>query len=224
MPPRALLFAIDDCLVDWSDAIQAAVANALAVLNLSSEPLAARSLGEEITSYTWHMREGRVVERAHWRLFFEPGEPIDRAFPGYPPSMRREAARMFHAALKPALFADVLPSLSALSSRPLGVLSNSSLARVTLRRLGVLDRFAVVAIAEDPHRKPHKDAFARACGVLGLPPGDVAFVGSSLANDVESAVNAGHAPVFWIDRFSERRPVPRGATRIRSLSDLPALL
>lgn len=150
MPPRALLFAIDDCLVDWSDAIQAAVANALAVLNLSSEPLAARSLGEEITSYTWRMREGRVVERAHWRLFFEPGEPIDRAFPGYPPSMRREAARMFHAALKPALFADVLPSLSALSSRPLGVLSNSSLARVTLRRLGVLDRFAVVAIAEDP--------------------------------------------------------------------------
>ena len=215
---------MDDTLVDWSHAISTAVGNAVDVLGLSGERLASRSLHEEICAYTWRFRDGLVVGRAHGRLYLEPGVAIDRAFPDRPAALRRQAAHRFRDALVPSLHPDVLPALDALRDVPAAVLSNNALARVTLQRLGIFNRFLAVTIPDDPYRKPHGEAFAQGCRLLGFPSGDVAFVGSGIANDIEGAMSAGLSPVIWVDRFRDRYPAPPPSTRIQSLRELADFL
>lgn len=216
---------MDDTLVDWSGAIERAVEAALLALGLSGEPLASRSLHDEIRGYTWRHRGGAVVGRVHWRLLMEPGEPIARAFPGCRLGVRREAAASFRGAMAPSLFPEVIPALDALAAFPLGVLSNNPMARPVLKKLGILDRFECVVSPDEPFRKPHLDAFRTACSGLGQAPPGVAFAGAGLENDVEAALQAGLHPVIWVDRFADAAmPLPPAALRASALLDVVSAL
>ncbi|MGD9934219.1 MAG: HAD family hydrolase [Dehalococcoidia bacterium] len=224
MGPRAVLFDMDDTLIDWPAAIDVAIGTALTELGPTATADAADHLWAEIRALTWHQRNGTVVDRAHWRLRNEPRVPIDRAFPDSPAEARRRAADLFAAELRPPLFADVLPALNLLSKIRLGVLSNSPVALMALQQHGIAGRFHSVTMADDPYRKPHIRAFEEACSAIGHRPVDVAFVGDSITSDVEGAIAAGLHPVIWLDRFDDPSGCPSGASRISSLSDLPSLL
>ena len=68
------------------------------------------------------------------------------------------------------LFPDVVDTLNALSRCRLGVISNGSSVqqRRKLAAVGVLDRFAVVAVSEDVGvAKPHARIFKAACQAVG---------------------------------------------------------
>lgn len=125
------------------------------------------------------------------------------------------------------VFPDVVPVLDVLAADYRhGVLSNSSLANQDpkLRDLGLRDRFEVLVCAvELGVSKPDAAAFLAACEALGLPPGEVAYVGDQPEIDARGARDAGLLPV-WIDRDGGRGPGPEGVHRIEGLDLLPELL
>ncbi len=224
MRPGAVLFDLDDTLLDWPAAIDATIGPSLAVAGLPDEPLARDSLWDEIRAFTWHARDGRVVDRAHWRLLFEPQLPWERAFPLEPRTRITGGARAFAAALDPRPFAgtvSVLDELGAICR--LGILSNSPKAKYTLEKLGLLGRFAAVVSADDPYRKPHRAAFEQACFAVGVSAAEAVYVGDSFANDVEGAVGAGLRAV-WVDRWGDGHRLPAGVARIEVIGELPAAL
>ncbi len=226
MPLRAVLFDMDDTLTDWPAAIDRAAGPALASVGLDGDALALRSLWEEIRGYTWRIEHGRVVDRGHWRLLFEPQEPFDRAFPDWPRERRKRAAATFREGLEPPpLFPDALPALDQLGQRfTLGVISNSPFARMTLSRLGVVDRFASIFMCDDPFRKPHPQAFADGCRAAGVAAADAAFVGDSFSADIEGGLVAGFARLFWLDRYESDANPPLPAVRVRSLTAIAPLI
>ncbi|MFN0094531.1 MAG: HAD family hydrolase, partial [Dehalococcoidia bacterium] len=219
-----LALDLDDTLVDWPAAIDAATWRALAVVGLPRDVLAFRSLWEEIREYTWRVRAGRVMDRAHWRLMYEPQVPWERAFPDWTKSMRGAAVRAFREALQPGLFADALPALDALRGQKLAILSNNPAAKVAVQRLGLGGRFAAVVHPDDPFRKPHREAFAMTASALGVDLAGLAHCGDSLAMDVEGALAAGVGQVVWVDRWDRAGDASPGAERVTSLAGLAALL
>ncbi len=116
------------------------------------------------------------------------------------------------------------PALEALRGKyALGVLSNSPRSEETLTRLNFRHYFDAVVAASEPWRKPHPEAFRRACRALGIAPSEAVYVGDSLSNDVEGALGAGLISV-WVDRYGDDYALPEGAWRITSLEGLPDLL
>jgi putative hydrolase of the HAD superfamily len=215
---------MDDTLTDWPSALERAISEGLAALGIPDEPLARRSVWDEVRAYTWVRRDGLVVDRAHWKLLLEPQVPWERAFPLEPKAEVKRAAARFRELLDPQPFADAEETLDALAGRHLlGVLSNSPFAAPTLKRFGLARRFRAIVSPDDPFRKPHPRAYADACQALGVEHGEAVYVGDSFANDVEGALAAGLCPV-WVDRFADGYPLPEGVRRVTSLSALPGLL
>ncbi|WP_063839249.1 HAD family hydrolase, partial [Streptomyces roseus] len=125
------------------------------------------------------------------------------------------------------LFPDVVPVLDTLAAGYRhGVLSNSSTVNQDpkLRHLGLRERFEVLlCAAELGVSKPEAEAFLTACEALGLPPGEVAYVGDQPEIDARGARDAGLVAV-WLDRDGARGPGPEGVHRITGLALLPELL
>ena len=224
MAIEAVIFDLDDTLIDWPSAIDRAIEAGLSAAGLPSEPLTRDSLWEEIRGYTWLRRGGLVVDRAHWKLLFEPQAPWERAFPLEAKPAVAAGAKRFREALDPQLFEDAVATLDDLAAHwPLAMLSNAPNAKHTLGRLGLLDRFVSVTLADDPYRKPHPRAFEDACAAAGVAPAQAAYVGDSFANDVEGAVNAGLRAI-WVDRFGDGHMLPPRALRVDGLAGLSHVL
>ena len=133
------------------------------------------------------------------------------------------------------LFDDTLAALNYIETDlgvPTGIVTNmetdyqlSKLSTVGLPE----DRFACILGTDRlPAPKPHPDAFAHACAVLGLEPSpDVVFVGDEPHTDAFGAYQAGLRGV-WLDRPgalpSADPPPPAWIERITSLAELPQLL
>ena len=123
------------------------------------------------------------------------------------------------------LFPDVVDTLNALSRCRLGVISNGSSVqqRRKLAAVGVLDRFAVVAVSEDVGvAKPHARIFKAACQAVGAAPSACMHVGDRLDWDALGACQAGLRGV-WLDRRGEGHG-PAGITAITRLTELPSLV
>ncbi len=123
------------------------------------------------------------------------------------------------------LFPDVVPCLDALAGYRLGVLSNGQGAqqRRKLTRTGIADRFHVTVMSGDHGcPKPLVDAFLRACAALGTSPAETVYVGDHYQLDAEGARQAGLVGI-WLDRARAQSDA-HSPPMIRSLLDLPKIL
>jgi putative hydrolase of the HAD superfamily len=221
---RALVFDIDGTLQDWETTIDRALeALAPEVAPPYRDGLAER-LRLAIEEQAFVRREGIVVERNHWLLLADPLPLWRAALPGADGTLAERVANRCRALLKAAPYPDARPALESLRGRyALGALSNSPYAERWLEDLGLRGYFTSVVAALEGWRKPHPEAFRRACDGLGVPDREAVYVGDGLVNDVEGALGAGLTAV-WIDRYDERHPLPEGARRIASLLELEELL
>ncbi|MFC5721191.1 HAD family hydrolase [Streptomyces gamaensis] len=248
-PVRAVLWDVDDTLFDYTGSDRTG-----ALRHFAAEGVLARFATPEAAWGMWRA----VMEEQYARFlsgeidFAEHRRERVRAFLGAPLADSDAEAwfgryvTRYEAAW--ALFPDAVPALDALR-RPFrhAVLSNSATAHQErkLRALGLEGRFEHVLCADRLGcAKPDPAAFAAACAALGLPPGEVAYVGDNLDVDAVGAVRAGLRGI-WLDRpgavpwggpngrgtdgaaaadGAPAQTVPDGVRRIRGLDELPALL
>jgi putative hydrolase of the HAD superfamily len=223
---RAVLFDLDDTLVDQESASGAAVVAWAAGLGVTGPEVAAdwariserhyaRHQRREIT-FTGQRRE-RVREFLAVSLPSRPAAPLtdveaDRLFAGY--LARYEAGW--------TAFADAAPALRRARSAGLivAVLTNGDeeQQRRKLDRVGLTAGVdALIASSALPAGKPDPRAFHAATGLLGVAPGEALMVGDSLAKDVRGALAAGLRAVL-LDRRGDHPGA--GVPTVATLHDL----
>ncbi len=224
MSIRGVIFDIDGTLSDWETSIDRALHGILPEVPPAYRDGLPARVREALADYAFVVRDGQVVDRKHWLLLVDPVPPWRAALPDADPELAKSVAQRFQSLLDTVPFADVTPALETLRAEyALGVLTNSPRSEEALARLGLRHYFDSVVAASEHQRKPHPEAFRRACRALGIAPSEAVYVGDSLANDVEGALGAGLIPV-WVDRYGDNYPLPGGARRITSLGELPELL
>ena len=214
---RAVLFDLDDTLIDWEGSVERCVRD------LGGDDVADALLAW-VREHHWTRRDGVVVHRNTWKLH----ELADECWPAALPHLDRDelalAVKRFRDELWVGFFPDVVPALDLLAdTHRLGVLSNNRHLPAEVRRLRLGDWFEVALTPPAAVYKPDQSAFDHACAVLGVAPAEVVHVGDSVVADVEGALAAGLTPV-WLDRYDDRWTPPPGVHRIGSLAELPALL
>jgi 2-haloacid dehalogenase len=101
------------------------------------------------------------------------------------------------------LYPDVMPTLSAMQSRKLAILSNGSPVMLeTLVRNSGLDRMLDATISIDSQRlfKPAPEAYSLIESILGVPPADVLFISSNPWD--ACGAKAFGLNVAWIERVT----------------------
>ncbi|MCM2421871.1 MULTISPECIES: HAD family hydrolase [unclassified Streptomyces] len=230
MPIRAVLWDVDDTLFDFTTADEQGF-----VRHVMAEGLAGGSESAGQALGRW-----QLITVRHWQRFADgavdyEGQRRDRVreFLGEPLS-DAEASAWFHRYVAHyeaawALFPDASPAVAALAPRyRQGVLSNASTVHQErkLRTLGLRDHFEVLlCAAELGVSKPAAGAFLAGCAALGLPPGEVAYVGDQPEIDARGADEAGLFGI-WLDRRGTAAgpDIPSDLRRIIGLAELPALL
>jgi putative hydrolase of the HAD superfamily len=147
---------------------------------------------------------------------------------GYDAATGRDIARVYaderdHGNVEPLPGVD--RALSALSDRPLGVVTNGapSMQRQKLDALGVTDTFDVIVHAGyDAPAKPSPEPFEAALSTLDVGPERTVHVGNSLGSDVAGARAAGVGSVWVPDTDEPADPEPDHT--VSSLSELPSVL
>lgn len=221
---RAVIFDIDGTLYDWEASIDRALRDVLPEVPTAYRNGLTNRMRQALADYALVVRDGLVVDRKYWLLMVDPVPPWRAALPDADSELAQRVAQRYQSLLDAVPFADASPALEALRAEyMLGVLSNSPRSEETLTRLKFRHYFDAVVAASEPWRKPHPEAFRRACRALGIAPSEAVYVGDSLANDVEGALGAGLIPV-WVDRYGDDYDLPEGAWRITSLEGLPDLL
>ncbi|MCH7578008.1 MAG: HAD family hydrolase [Chloroflexi bacterium] len=221
---RAVIFDIDGTLYDWETSIDRALRDVLPEVPTAYHNGLTNRMRQALADYALVVRDGLVVDRKYWLLMVDPVPPWRAALPDADSELAQRVAQRYQSLLDAVPFADVPPALEALRAEyALGVLSNSPRSEETLTRLKFRHYFDAVVAASEPWRKPHPEAFRRACRALGIAPSEAVYVGDSLSNDVEGALGAGLIPV-WVDRYGDDYALPEGAWRITSLEGLPDLL
>ena len=233
----AVLFDLDDTLVDMRGAWRASFAEAIAPLHAATPSL--RALGPPEAIYDGPFR--RYSEAAHaaagggeWEERFtdEAFARLLAAHAAPDPALAARLAGRYRAAVpaRVALYPDALAALDAVGARwPLALVTNgpSRLQRPTIARFGLERRFAAVVVSgEAGVRKPDPAIFAIALDALGAPPDAAVHVGDNPRDDVAGAVAAGLGAV-WIDRGQWQPPAPGEPAPhavARALLELPGLL
>ncbi len=130
-----------------------------------------------------------------------------------------------------ALYPDVRPCLERLAERyRLGVLANQPEAtRAALERDGIARFIDLwVVSGEVGVEKPDPRIFAYALAKAGCAPGEAAYVGDRLDNDVRPASQAGFRTVWLLRGEAPPEPTPEQLAEpdavIRSLEELPEAL
>ncbi|MDH6136289.1 putative hydrolase of the HAD superfamily [Kitasatospora sp. MAA4] len=230
---RAVLFDIDDTLFDYTGAERAAIvaqvseegglgalASAGEAAQLWSELMAAsyqRFLDGELTFRGQQLARARAFVAA-----VHPGGELldDTAAAEWFESYRRH----YRASWQP--FPDAAPTLEALAAHGLrlGLISNASEAnqRPKMQEIGLADFFSdgpLICSEEHGEAKPAASIFHAACGELGLPPEQVAYVGDRHDVDAQGARDAGLTGI-WLNRSGGRSEADAGVTVIASLTEL----
>jgi putative hydrolase of the HAD superfamily len=215
---RAVLFDLDDTLVDQRTAADAAVTAWAAEHGVTDEGAARRwEALSEIHYARWQRREISFTEQRRSRVREFLGlrcadDEADAVFAAY--LTRYEAGW--------AAFDDAVPALRRTRAAGLviGILTNGDRdqSRSKLRRCGLTSHIdLLVASSTLPAGKPDRRAFLAAVHRVGVRPAETLMVGNSLEKDVRGALAAGLAAVL-VDRHDDH---PRAACRrIRTLDDL----
>ena len=219
-----VVFDLDGTLRDW----EAGITRALAELRPEVPEQHAGGLDGRLAEATERLlivrRNGRVVDRRHYRYAADPLPQWRDALPDAEPAVVEALANRFAELLDAVPFADVHPALERLrDGYALGVLSNGPRPDAPLTRMGFAHYFDAIVSAHGGEQKPSPRAFLNVLEELGASPEVAVYVGDSIANDVEGALAAGLTAV-WLDRYGDASPPPAGAHRIASLAELPELL
>lgn len=144
---------------------------------------------------------------------------------------KREAAGVGDRITAEDLYPDAIPCLRAVhdAGYRIGVVGNQpARAEVALAGFGLpLD--LVGSSASWGVEKPDVRFFQRIAAELALPPGEIAYVGDRVDNDVRPAAAAGMLAIFvrrgpwaWIQAPAD--DPPEAALTVNSLAELPAAL
>ncbi|MEV0897123.1 HAD family hydrolase [Actinoplanes sp. NPDC049802] len=215
---RAVLFDLDDTLVDQATAAGAAVVAWAATAGVTGADVAARWAGISERHFVRYQRRqvtftGQRRDRVREFLGRElTGAEADALFAGY---LERYEAGW-------SVFADAVPALRRARAAGLtvGVLTNGDehQQRRKLLRLGLAGEIdLLVASSMLPAGKPDPLAFGHAVELAGARAAETLMVGDSLTKDVLGAQRAGLAAVL-LDRAGVH-PTAR-VRRIRSLDEL----
>ena len=120
------------------------------------------------------------------------------------------------------LYEDALPTLATLRGAGfrLGLLSNTSRDLDAFVRHHAIEVDAWLSSGTHGKVKPSPAIFAAALDLVGVPAADAVMVGDSPEDDIRGARACGMRAIL-VDRADEHLDEPE---RIRSLSELPALL
>lgn len=129
------------------------------------------------------------------------------------------------------LYPDAAPCIQTLHKRGLriGIAGNQQIvAEQVLESLGLPVDF-VASSERWKVKKPEPEFFQKIIGELRLAPGEIAYVGDRLDNDVLPALNAGMVAIFirrgpWGFLHARSPEVAKAHLRVESLSELPGAL
>ena len=236
---EAVLFDLDDTLVDARGSWRAGFAEAITALHARSPAL--QRLGSPTAIYDEHFR--RYSEDAHraagfgeWQARFtvEAFERLVTEHLGPDADLAAQLLARYLAAVPGhlTLYPDAEPLLEQLGARyPLGLISNgpSELQRPKIDKFALDRHFEVVVVSgELGVRKPDPAIFATALEALGVSPQRAVFIGDNPTDDIAGACAAG-LPAIWVNRGDWPTPDPgdRDAlphAEVGELSEIPAVL
>lgn len=229
MPVRAVLFDLDDTLIDHSYATIAATKAAVAL-----EPaLSAASLDQVVA------HSQMLLERLHPRVVcgeltfdqarIERYSELLRAF-GCSTGKAEQLAAVHVQAYRSAERA--VPGAKALLAHldergiALAIVSNNTRAEqeAKLRRISFFNYFSAIVVSGDHQvAKPDPALFAVALRKLGVAAEDCVHVGDNWDSDVCGASAAGIRCV-WLNRFKQERRASPDAGEIYGFDDLNAVV
>jgi putative hydrolase of the HAD superfamily len=230
-PVRAVLFDLDDTLIDHSGAVEACWDAACARAGAAGvDPALLARTVRDVRAWFWsdpvrHARE-RVATLDAWTKIAAAALERLRS----PSILLARALATDFAARRmatTALFDDARPCLQALRARglPLGLVTNGDavMQREKLARFALEPYFDVVVIeGELGVGKPDAAVYRHALDTLGVPAESTLMIGDNFAWDVAGANAVGITGVH-LDRHGHGAPSsPPDVPVIRTLHDVPA--
>ena len=219
-PPDAILFDLDDTLIDWWGSIQEC-------LGTFAPPEVTTALQNHCTTHLWHRNDqhGYVEQRDTWKLHEFRHEEWERALPDLHPDERHAHVSTFSQRLSVDFFPDIIPTLNVLKQKHrIAVLSNNPHLEREKNRLGLDEWFELCMSAAFTTPKPHPNAFLDACTQLGVAPEKTWYVGDSIRADARGALAAGLTPI-WVDRWNDNwHDLPNEVVRVPNVSAITELL
>lgn len=217
---EAVIFDLDDTLIDWWGSIERC-------LSEFAGDGVIRSLQEHCRAACWEFRPGSqdVWHRNTWALHHHRHEHWPVALGHLDPGERQLLLKRFEAELWVGFFPDTVPTLDALVGQcRLAVLSNNQHLADEVERLRLGGWFELAVAAPPDRQKPHPGAFTAVADALGLAPAHCAYVGDSVRADVIGALGAGMVPI-WLNRWGDAWPDrPVEVIPMASLAELPAVV
>ena len=236
MRPRAILFDMDDTLLDWFSAVHVGweVVCAEFAPALGADPVSLRGAIEREGALFW--RDEGAAAPYRTRPLDSRREIVRLALlaEGLDDALAEEIARRLLDEMKARIapFGDSIETLEALRENGyrLGLVTNGSteMQREKIERWDLARHFdAIVIEGEFGRGKPDPAVFAHALEGVGVAPDEAWMVGDNLYADIGGARAAGIHTV-WIHRerlqFPEEAPPAHPHRRIGHLAELRAAL
>lgn len=226
---EAFVFDIDNTLYSYDSAHKAAfgVLSDWAFTHLGLEEAAFREL-HRLGDRLLRKHTGRPCAAIHNRLIRyqlmleQLGQPISLA-----PVMENLYWGTLHDHMEaaPGAYEAIAALKAAGCTIGIGTDMTASHQFVKLERLGLLELFDFMVTSEEAGAEKPDEAMFRLCAEkAGCAPDACAFVGDSVKKDILGASAAGMLPVWFCPDDTKSEPLPQGAVRIRSLSELTGLL
>jgi putative hydrolase of the HAD superfamily len=222
---RAVLFDLDDTLMDGHAASEAGLDGLLARCPPRDREAARRAWDAAFDRYFPRFLGGelshtatRAARMRFWADEMAVAVPADAELTWYGYYMAGYQAAW-------AAFGDVAPCLGALAGFRLGVVTNGDgcQQRAKLAAIGLDESFEVfIASGDAGFAKPDPRIFWLAASRLGVTPGECLLIGDNPDTDIAGALGAGMRAV-WLNRGAAPaagHPVPE----LTTLAGLPALL
>lgn len=226
---RAVLFDLDDTLVDHSHSTLAATRAVVAL-----EPALSTAPVDQVVTQSQALLDRIHPHVVAGRLTFEQARveryrQLLQTFGGAPERAEELAvvhAREYRAAER--VVPGALALLGHLKQRGilLAIVSNNTRAEqeAKLRRLELLDYFSEIVVSGDHQiAKPDPELFAIALRKLGVAAEDCVYIGDSWDSDVCGASAAGIRAI-WLNRFKRNPGSAVEITELLGFENLPAVV
>lgn len=220
---RAVLFDVDDTLVDYKGAERRGIAAHFQACGVDCDLGMAQARWAELQDHHYNryllgqtdyvgQATALATDMIAWLGLAGVADPY-AWFLGY----REQYERSLE------LFDDVTDCLETLDGILLGIVTNSTVAytRIKLGRVGLLDRFpCLVGVDTVGAAKPDPVIFQAACSSIGVPPDAAAYVGDKLDSDALAACAAGLRGI-WLNRANDGAGGIPDLRTFRAAIDMP---